>query len=261
MSLKTSTNQVLHEQYQQYGLSYTVSLATAIIGRENARKRIKGSHDRSVISGEICETVLELAIKDFMNLNPEKTRDWHYVKGLVLKDTKNPNSEYLTEIDFVLFTERRIYLFECKSYKGDKVLTGEGTIKRKGEKDFDVYKQHSKHASVFLGNFKAFFDEDVLTTTCHYLDDDRNTPSACKLVSFLFAAGTVQDKRKGEWKYNFPFVELDRLFHLMLEDEKLQPCWNLKQTREVVTIIEKHKEAYTRKHLAYVTNLHRGKRR
>ena len=79
------------------------------INLKKAKKNFKTD-----VNGEVCETVLEIGILEFMKRYPKACKEWVLKKGLIVKDIDDPNNGFLTEIDLVLATPQMIYLFECK---------------------------------------------------------------------------------------------------------------------------------------------------
>ena len=119
MSVKNKTNDVLLEFYKTNSYEFTLAVAKKMLESKSYAGKRKFNSD---LHGEICETVLEISIMEYMKLYPEKCKDWFYEKGLILKEVNNPDSEFLTELDLVLFTPTQICIFECKSYNSDKTL-------------------------------------------------------------------------------------------------------------------------------------------
>ena len=140
------------------------------------------------IRGEICEVILSLVLYEYIIKHNLLKKGWFYKKGLILNDRNNPTSSYLTEIDLVLFTPRMIYVFECKSYKGKKVLKDKGslyTIDKNNKEKFklDVYEQNRKHSLALLKYILPYY-----TNT-------GNKQGLIKMVMFNFSKGYFKDLR------------------------------------------------------------------
>ena len=152
INYKDSTNEVLLDYYKENGFQKTVAVAKSMynVNLKNAKKNFKTD-----MNGEVCETVLEIGILEFMKRYPKACEHWVLKKGLIIKDIEDPNNGFMTEIDLVLATPQMIYLFECKSYTGNKVLTNECTITTPA-RSFDVYKQNYLHAKTFLAQFTPY---------------------------------------------------------------------------------------------------------
>jgi Nuclease-related domain. len=115
INYKDSTNEVLLDYYKENGFQKTVDVAKSMynVNLKNAKKNFKTD-----MNGEVCETVLEIGILEFMKRYPKACEHWVLKKGLIIKDIEDPNNGFMTEIDLVLATPQMIYLFECKSYTG-----------------------------------------------------------------------------------------------------------------------------------------------
>lgn len=242
MSYKQTANEVILRNAKEKGFPYALDLCSKIIASEHMKKVPSSIEDRNTVVGEICETVLEMTIQEFMRVNKSRTSEWFYTKGLILKDAEKPDSEYLTEIDLVLFTPQKVFLFECKSYSGDKRVIRQGTIVRKGRKDFDVFRQHIGHAETFIKTFDGFRDQSFSEDDCY------------QLAAFSFATGSVNDQRIDKWKKVMPFIGVTEVIKLF-SSVSGESVWNIRYAKEAVRIIEKKKDSYTAKHLEYVRGL------
>lgn len=227
--VKDSTRKHLLLLYQKYGEDIAI---------ETARKSLsiaKGGKDfKPQFNGEICETVLEIILKEYC----KKHQDSFYLKSVVLPDTETL-SNFLTEIDFVFFTTECIYCIECKSYAGDKELCNEGTIVLRNGKSRDVYKQNSMHLDVLDKLIGPFSKEPVY-----------------KLVLFNFSTGNLIDKRTDEWKMNFPVVD-EKNFRTVISKRR-KKVWDVVGLRRASVKIEKFSDANRARHLEYVKKLHGG---
>ena len=243
MSKKIRTNSVLMNYYN----NNSDNLKKVI---EVCKAMLKSKNSSADIRGELCETLLVIMLEDFIKKNNLDRAGWFLSKGLILKDLDNPTSEYLTELDITLFTPKKIYLFECKSYKGEKMVDKELTLYTKSSKGwnkkFDVYDQHTKH---FLALYKYLegFRERVNSKYKPY-----------KIVAFDFSDGDIIDKRAEKYKELFPIKNETNLYDIFktYNDEPIQ--WDISYVRKVVEKLEETKGSLTAKHLDYVTSLHPG---
>ena len=242
----TNVGEVLFDYYLTRGLEFALDLASKIMVAEEA-KSMASLEDRNQVSGALCEAVLELCLLEYCKLNPDKTKDWFYSKGLVIKDIDNPDSDFLTEIDFLLITNSTIVVFECKAYKGEKEIIKNGTIRRKGFKDFDVFSQQALHIETFAKMFNGFrYERAVGLKQCY------------RAAAFLFASGATNDTRPVEVQRVMPFLEPNTLTNF-LQSISESNNWQLNYVRKAVELIEKDNENLRRKHLSYVKSLHGGK--
>lgn len=244
MFYKTRANEVILERYKERGYGFAIDLSRKIMASQDLRKIDRNADSRNSVIGELCETALEVGILEFMRQNPEATRKWFYTKGLILKDLDTHDTDFLTEIDLVLFTPNKTYLFECKGYTGDKRIIKAGTIVRPGHKDFDVFKQHNNHANVFIKTFDSFRRKSV------------PIEQAYQLAGFTFAPGSLSDERSLKWKTIMPFLQIENLWDVLKANLSSKEEWLLDYAKKAVATIQRDKDIYIRKHLDYVTSLH-----
>lgn len=233
MDIKTYTRQKLFEYYDKYGLKVTIDA-----GRQLLSKRIEvGKESRTSINGEIAETILELILTQYCKDNPKKTKDWCWGKSLILKDPTK-DSDFLTELDFTLFTPECVYIFECKSYVGDKVIREKGLIERAGHKDFDVFKQNFIH----------------LETLNKWIEKLSESP-IYQMVLFNFSKGNVCDIRTDKYKEYLPCVDESNVLSVLYNSK---PVWDMNSLNRVMTILKNSSDNLRPKHLEYVKRLHGG---
>lgn len=91
--------------------------------------------------GEVCECVFWGLTKKYLELSGKEAQVHHSV---VLKDLRNPKSDFRTELDFVLVAPGFLLTTECKSYAGSIVVKDKCTFEReRGEQD--IWKQSLLH--------------------------------------------------------------------------------------------------------------------
>lgn len=200
------------------------------------------------LNGEICETTLEIGILEFMKRYPDVCQDWVLKKGLIIKDINDPNNGFMTELDVVLATPQMIYLFECKSYTGKKVLTERCTITTPS-RTFDVYSQNFLHAKTFLGQFTPY--------RCN--KDEKIFP--IQLVLFSMSKGEIEDKRTQACQALMPLVEIETLFSFLAKNiptskKDVPTLWKMKYVKKALDIISNKSAENRGDHLKYVKNLH-----
>lgn len=213
------------------------------VNLKNVKKNFKTD-----LNGEICETVLEIGILEFMRSHQVECKDWVLKKGLIIKDIENPNNGFMTEIDLVLATPQMIYLFECKSYTGKKVLTNECTITTP-TRSFDVYEQNFLHAKTFLAQFIPY--------RCNR--DEKIFP--LQLVFFSLSKGDIVDTRTEQNKRLMPLVEIENLSSFLASNiptdkRKVPTLWRIQYVKKALNIIAKRSNEYRDEHLTYVKSLH-----
>ena len=245
INYKDSTNEVLLDYYKENGFQKTVAVAKSMynVNLKNAKKNFKTD-----MNGEVCETVLEIGILEFMKRYPKACEHWVLKKGLIIKDIEDPNNGFITEIDLVLATPQMIYLFECKSYTGNKVLTNEYTITTPA-RSFDVYKQNYLHAKTFLAQFTP------------YRCNKSSQVFPIQLALFSLAKGEIVDARTDVNKALMPLVEIEDLFDFLAKNiptsrKKIPTLWKMVYVKEALDIISNRSDEYRSKHLKYVKKLH-----
>ena len=242
---KTGTNKILLDYYEKNGFIKTVKTAKAMY-EINLKKAKPGF--KTDLCGEVCETVLEIGIMEFMRKYPEICKDWILKKGIIVKDIDNPNNGFLTEIDLVLATPQIIYIFECKSYAGEKILTDVCTI-RTEKRSFDVYKQNLLHAKVFLKQFAPYRANKTI----------KKFP--LQLVLFSLSKGSITDERNEVNKLLMPLVEIETLFKFLSQNiptknKEIVMLWKMQYVKRALEIIAEQSDANRSAHLDYVKNLH-----
>ena len=245
ISYKDNTNEVLLEYYKENGFQKTVAVAKSMynVNLKNTVKNFKTD-----MNGEVCETVLEIGILEFMKRYPQACKDWVLKKGLIVRDINDPNNGFFTEIDLVLATPQMIYLFECKSYTGKKILTNECTIKTP-KRTFDVYKQNFLHAKTFLAQFTP------------YRCNKSSKVFPIQLALFSLAKGEIVDKRTDINKTLMPLIEIENLFSFLAKNiptstNSVPTLWKMNYVKRALDIISNKSDEYRSKHLKYVKTLH-----
>lgn len=162
------------------------------------------------LRGELAEVILEVLLKDVQSCLKKSG-----IKSVIFKNMglveKRENGLYSTELDLVFMTEYRCYLFEVKSYSGDKVLTDECMLH--GKRDIDIYSQSRLHLDLFKGWFES----------CRIKHINRGTglgrlPSPYKLIFFEYSSGAVEDKRDETWRKIIPYLDVSK-FHAFWNNE------------------------------------------
>lgn len=244
MNYKESTHTLLLEQYQKFGSERTIAIARAML-QSNTHKKEKAflSH----VHGEICETVLEMLILDFIKENNLSSKGWFYETGLILRDVNKPGSGYFTELDVTLFTPQKIFAFECKSYGGDKRITDKCTIRKKKGGTFDVYDQHMKHFKVLADQMQPFRIASIKTRGV----------APYQLILFDFALGNTEDVRDTSSKLLMPCLDEKNVTNILKESFGDPVQWDIVRVRKAINIITRNKEKNTESHLNYVKGLHK----
>lgn len=241
--VKSASHKKLLEIYKEKGFAVTMAIARRIL-EKNVSSMLNGKSDsfkksfRTSVNGEVGETVLEICIIEYCKRHPTETKDWYYTKSMILKDPDNPNSDFLTELDFTLFTPECIYLFECKSYAGDKHLTGRGVLKRSNGNDCDVFSQSYLHIQILDKNVKGFSANPVY-----------------KMVMFDFSSGIMHDERDSKAKYYLACVDETSWKSVLMK--KAPKVWRMEKLIPAVKKIYAASDSLREAHLKYVKSLRR----
>lgn len=245
MNVKEATRFVLMKKAKENGFNAAYSAAYSTLKSKEQKDNLQFTAD---VHGEICETVLELRILEFMSKNKEYTKDWRLVKGLILKDRHNLASDFMTETDLFLATPQCLYLFECKSYSGDKVLVKDGLLVRQlahEVKPFycNVYQQSMLHKNVIS---EWFTDEFLL-------------PGRIPIIQtcmFDFSLGTLVDKRSRAAKIELPCLNINSLIPYLVS--QTEEAWDMQALCAVVERLQAVSDKCRSSHLKYVKSLHGG---
>lgn len=242
MAFSDNARQALLDYYFKQGFEKAITLCFKLM-KSPEYKTYADVNNRNQVSGSLCETVLELCILEYCYRNKEKTKDWFYSNGLIVKDLNSYNTDFSTEIDFTLFTPSTVILFECKCYMGQKAITENGIIERKGKKPFDVFSQQAVHVEAFSAIFNSF------------RKTKRGKIQYYRAAAFLFDTGEFNDLRKPHVKNIFPFLDYNSVFNF-LDGISIDSNWQLDYVRRAVELIEKDSIKLRAKHIDYVKSLH-----
>lgn len=243
MGYKEKTHEVLMNCYQQKGCKVTLEAARTML----LSKRHKDDTKFAIaLHGELCETVLEILLKDYMKNHPKETVGWSVFRGLILKNRESVKRDFCTEIDLTLFTPACVYLFECKSYAGDKILTGNGVLTRVSEQNgtsqFNVYRQSVIHRDTMLGWIQDF----VLPGKIPLI----------QMCMFNFSRGSLEDRRSNAAKMEMPCLDESSVVQYVLQ--LTEPVWNPKCLAIAGGKLEEISKMLQKQHLVYVKGLHGG---
>ena len=232
-------NTLVNYYYKEKNLKKFIEVCKAMVKAPNSTPQMRG---------EICESVLFVMLNSF--IEKYDLKDWRVAKGLILKDmNSHKNSNFLTELDLVLFTPKCIFSFECKSYRGEKYLKDKGTLYVKSGKTFkkklDVFKQHYNHFTVLDSNLKCALNPNAY----------HDVYKSHRLFYFDFGDVPTLDKREECYKQIFPICNVDNLYGIFKNYKRRPDYWNMNFVNKVVDIIEKASENNVKNHLNYVTNL------
>lgn len=230
MDLKTSTRTLMLECYRQDGIRAV---------KEKTRQLIKQCESNTVnyklrmdIKGELAEVVLECYLMELQkSIKPSVIS-----KGLCIRDR---NTGLTTEMDVCFFAPTRIYMFECKSYSGQKTLTKECTLTNKTTSK-DVHGQSLHHMKIL---------NQYLTPYRVNTRDKGQSPY--KLILFELSTTDCDDRREDRWKKAVPLVTLDQLDAFVVKEfsREQKINWNVQQMLPMLNSLDKQSAVNFKEHL------------
>lgn len=224
MISKEKIRSVFLEKHKTNSLSYMLELCRATL----ATKQGKSDNDFKVeLHGQIGEVALEMILMEFCR----RHKDCFYFSSTVFLGL-NEKKNISTEVDFILCTPYRIYLFEVKCYNFDKYLINRCTLINKEcashlEKNGNlsnlssncVVKDVAYQMQVHLGFVKEHLD--------NYRFKKYGT-EPYKSVLFDFSIKPTYDRRKDFYRTIFPlYTERNTLMYLEDEYNENSKIWDV----------------------------------
>lgn len=238
MDYKINTSQVITDYYNR-----TKNIDNL---KKVGHSILKSSSSQNIIRGELAETLLVCMLNDYIEKNRLESEGWIISQGLIIKDLENPLSGKLTELDVTLFTPKCVYMFECKSYKGNKHIIGKGVLKvDNSNRSVDIFSQH-------LGHFRLL--KKYLDTFKICKDNTQYKPY--KLIGFIFSEGNTIDNREDKYKSVLPVINENNLYNIFRDYKKAPIQWDMKYINKLVNTLENTKDKYVDKHINYVKSKH-----
>lgn len=222
------------ELYESRGLKIAVEKCDELL-KDSGRGSAKLSEEErrralAEFRGELAEVVLEVIVRDYVKNN----KGSFYIKNLVVPKIEDPT--HFNELDLTLFTEGMVFLFECKSYNVDKVLTGDCTIEMEGRDSQDIYKQNFAHLKTFHEHLKSF---------------KKSTGIGYKLIFFDYSLDkySVTDKRGDKEKSKMILTNKNTINKIINENAKNQSMWEIADMSEYLRPISNSSEKNMKIHL------------
>lgn len=227
---KDSGRDVIKQCYFKYGVSGALELGKAVIEIVSHQKGTDASNN---FKGEIAETVLHCYLRDLQR----KFRPSIATHGLCFESV---SGSLTAEIDVAFFTQQRLYLFECKCFTGEKILSGQGTLKGKFS-EANVYDQSMGHLALLFDYIQE------------YLRGSNPGVSPVQLVVFDGGLGECKDIREEKDKQVLQYVSFGTLNSWMQGElskiSGLNPVWDLRGIAEVIREFQKVNEESLNKHI------------
>lgn len=217
--------------FHNFGKDTALRKANQFLIESNAVKKELGAGDADrIFRGELAEIVLEGFLRKYIDEHPET----FYVKSLcIYTDT---NTLGTTEMDLCLFTKHKIYVFECKSFYGEKTVTDECTIHCKTLKSpKNVFKQNEMHAKALTDKIKEYCLEKT---------------SCVKLCLFQYSEKDTIDKRTTENKNKMIILDENNIEELLTSidsDNKIR--WDVSSCYSKVKSLHSQSSEVFKEHL------------
>lgn len=183
----------LIQVYEQRGLDMFLNVCAEMLNikdREDWEKKKK-------VNGEVCELVLRIMTEDYLKRKGLKGYVFH---SLVLKNLRNPKSDFRTELDFTLLTPGFCVTGECKSFSGQILVTDECTLRR-GDLVADVGRQSQVHMNALVPYLQECVREGAGVSS----------PPVGKFC-FLYSNGGLADRRNSTAQASLPVLTIKTLF-------------------------------------------------
>lgn len=236
MTYKELVHTKLMGIYEKRGMMPALNVAEGLL---HSREYSNDLDFKRELNGELCETVLEIILKSYYK-NQEPKENWHFVKSLVLNERGKNHSDFLTEIDLALFTPACIFLFECKSYSGEKVLAGNGKLYRDSKFACDVFGQSLLHKRVI----EPWVSDFVLNGKIPVI----------QMCMFEYSNGPLIDKRSRSARIEMPCLNAGQVIKYV--QSFTEPVWNIACLKKALITLEANSNNFHNAHLNYVKRLH-----
>lgn len=222
--VKDRISSALWTVYQRGGYNKLTDCAWELMSQ--CERKAKSMEYRQM-KGEVAEVVLDLGLRELQKtIKPSVV-----LKGLCIPLRSNKKST--TEMDVLFITSRRIYMFECKSYKNKPKVTGECML---GE-DMDVAGQSKYH-------LKAL--HEYIGRLCN-----KSKGAPYKFILFEMSMEGVEDLRTPENKNRIPILNPNNFIERIIEDYSNAPTdvWDIPELVKVLEPLAKNSEKMFKIHL------------
>jgi hypothetical protein len=228
--VKDDIQSVLWTIYERKG--YDTLLKSSWELMSHCEKNAKDMMYRQM-KGEIAEVVLDCGLRELQKeLKPSIV-----LKGLCIP-IRSTNST--TEMDVILVTKRKIFMFECKSYKNRPKVTGECCL---GD-NMDVAAQskfHLKGLHEYIGR---------LCKT--------NATAPYKFVLFEMSMQGVEDLRTPENKHRIPICNPSNFISFIKDEynKSSDDVWDIEEVIKVLKPLAENSDEVFKRHLNRM--IHKG---
>lgn len=226
--VKDDIQSTLWTVYQRKGYDVLVQCAWELMA--HCERKAKDMAYRQM-KGEVAEVVLDCGLRELQQMIKPSI----VLKGLCIPFLSTRST---TELDLMFVTTRKIFLFECKSYKNKPKVTGECLLGT----DMDVAgqsKYHLKGLHEYIGKL---------------CDTSKGAPY--KFVLFEMSTEGVDDQRSSENKKRIPICSPDTFIRTVREEYERSPenVWDIKEVAKVLEPLAKNSDKVFKRHLARLAN-------
>ena len=179
------------------------------------------------MKGEIAEVVLDCGLRELQKVVKPST----VIKGPCIPVRSSKNGT--TEMDLLMVTSKKIYMFECKSYKNKPTVTGKCML---GD-NMDVAAQSEYH-------LKAL--HEYIGGLCN-----KKAGTPYKLVLFEMSTEGVDDQRTEENKKKIPILNPETFIKSIIYDYVNSPdnVWDVAEVNKVLEPLADGSGDMFKKHL------------
>lgn len=232
MAVKDDIQGVLWTVYQRKGYETLLKCAWEVMAK--CESKAKDMYYRQM-KGEVAEVVLDCGLRELQKVIKPSI----VLKGLCIPIRSTGGT---TELDVSFVTPRKIFLFECKSYKNRPRVTGECLL---GD-NMDVAAQskyHLKGLHEYIGR----------------LCDTRKGPPY-KFILFEMSIDGVEDVRSPENQKRIPIYNPDNFVAELTKEYAQLPdnVWNINEVEKVLKPLAMNSDETFKKHLARMAKKKEG---
>lgn len=230
ISIKDALYNQMMDVYSSKGIDIVISKCWKLmeLSENNARYE-----KYQKVKGELAEIALECILLELSKQG--KIKGPHIILKSLCISFINGST---TEMDIVLITEQKIYMFECKSYKNFPKITDKCLINGK----VDVYYQNTLHTTALHQRL------------CSVISKSESNSKPYRYIMFEMSTHGVNDKRDEKWREMTPIVNADTVLSFLIKEfEKNSKKDKVVDVTKAVKILKKYdnesKEMF-KKHVA-----------
>lgn len=198
------------------------------------------SRKKAIINGNVCEILLSIMTEDYISSHPQLATSYA-TRGLIVNDPNNSDSNFCTELDYVLWTPHLVILFECKSYAGSKVVTEDFTLTTP-HRSVNVFEQNALHTKTLFPHIQ-------------FCKTRGSNTSNMMMASFIFSNGDITDKRSVQAKSRMPLITQDNLYKVY-DRVLLKPSnpniWDIGKLHKFTDPLVANEEVLRKKHASFL---------